>query len=54
MKNTTLAVPRPAPRRRGPGDWIQSTTSDTFAKLVLEERDQSRLSSCPTAAHTAR
>ena len=36
MKNTTLAVPRPAPRRRGLGDWIQGTTSDTFAKLVLE------------------
>ncbi len=36
MKDTTLAVPRPAPRRRGLGDWVQSTTSDTFAKLVLE------------------
>ena len=36
MKNKTLAVPRPVPRRRVPSDWVQSTTSDTFAKLVLE------------------
>jgi hypothetical protein len=52
MKNETLEVPRLAPRRRVPSDWVRTTTSGTFAKLVLEG-GQSRLSSCHTVAHTA-
>ncbi len=36
MKNETLEVNRLAPRRRLRSDWVQSTTTDTFAKLVLE------------------
>ena len=36
MKTETLEVTRLAPRRRMRSDWVQSTTTDTFAKLVLE------------------
>ena len=36
MKHKTLEVPQLAPRRRMRSDWIRTTTSDTFAKLVLE------------------
>ena len=36
MKNETLEVDRLAPRRRVRSDWVQSTTTDTLAKLVLE------------------
>jgi thioredoxin-like negative regulator of GroEL len=36
MKNKTLAVPRSVPPKRAPSDWVQSTTSDTFAELVLQ------------------
>ena len=36
MKNKTLEIPRPAPRRHAPSDWVQGTTSNTFAQLVLE------------------
>jgi thioredoxin 1 len=36
MKNETLEVTRVAPRRRVRSDWVQSTTTGTFAKLVLE------------------
>jgi thioredoxin 1 len=36
MKNETLEVTRLAPRRRVRSDWVQSTTTGTFAKLVLE------------------
>ncbi|MGB8889405.1 MAG: thioredoxin family protein [Candidatus Korobacteraceae bacterium] len=36
MKTETLEVTRLAPRRRMRSDLVQSTTTDTFAKLVLE------------------
>jgi thioredoxin 1 len=36
MKNETPAVTRLAPRRRVRSDWVQSTSTGTFAKLVLE------------------
>ncbi|MFZ0795036.1 MAG: thioredoxin family protein [Candidatus Korobacteraceae bacterium] len=36
MKNETPAVPKPVPQRRVPRDWVLSTSSDTFSKLVLE------------------
>jgi len=36
MKNETLEVAQLAPRRRMRSDWVRTTTSGTFAKLVLK------------------
>ena len=36
MKNKTQSIPNLFHERLAPSNWVQSTTSDTFAKLVLE------------------